>query len=386
MAKKPEMHKLKKDPELYYYFNAKGEKCFAYRHRYYDATGTRREKPKQGFKTESEAYRGLLEVRTQIINGDTKRVSNDNLTVSEWLDIWYQSSSHEWEITTREHREQAIRKHIKPLIGKYKLSKLDKSTYKIKFIQKLLETLKPSSVQQLHKVFKVAVNAAVDAEIIPRNRFTNIVFEDESVGDNFFTPQQLVEFLGICEEVESITNYTIALFLSYTGVRKGEACGLKWRDIVEAERIANINCTRDDHGERSPKTKNSRRSILMDEVLTKQLKKYKTWCKKIRIQNGLSFNEDSYVFINGKTGLEVNVSIINNSMKRIIQRYKLKEVTPHGLRHTHATILIKGRIPVKTISERLGNTPEMIHKIYGHNLDELDKEAVHVFGNTLNVV
>ena len=73
-------------------------------------------------------------------------------------------------------------------------------------------------------------------------------------------------------------------------------------------------------------------------------------------------------------------------MKRIIQRYNLKKVSPHGLRHTHATTLIKGRIPVTTIAERLGNTTEMIHKIYGHNLDELDKEAVQVFGDTLNAV
>lgn len=383
MTKKPTMHKLKKDPELFYYLNAKGEKLFSYRHRYYDVLGNRKEKTKQNFKTENEAYRALLEVRAQIINGDIKQVSNSNLTVSEWLDIWYESSNHEWTITTREHREQAIRRHLKPLLGKYKLSQLDKSTYKIVFIKKMLETHKSSSVQQLHKVFKIAVNAAIDSEIIPRNRFNNISFEDDTVGDNFFSPQELVRFLKISKKVETITNYTLTLLLTYTGLRKGEAFGLMWKDIDTLKGTLKVDRTRDDYGIRSPKTKNSIRTILIDRALLIQLKAYKKWCIETRLKFGLPFGDDTFIFINSQTGLEVNSNIINFSMKRISEKYNLKKVTPHGLRHTHATILIKQRIPVKTIAERLGNTPEMINKIYGHNLEELDKEAVQVFGEAL---
>ncbi|MGE7977308.1 tyrosine-type recombinase/integrase [Psychrobacillus sp. NPDC093200] len=384
MTKKTEMHRLKKDPELYYYFNTKDEKRFAYRHRYYDSLGNRREKQKQGFKSENEAYRGLLEVRTKIINGDVKQVAKANVTISEWLDIWYESSNHEWGITTRLQRERDIKKHMKPLLGHYKVAELDKSTYKIKFIQKLLKTMRPTSVKQLHKLFKIAVNAAVDAEIIPRNRFTNITFDEETVGNNYFTAQELVEFLHICKKVETITNYSMGMFLAYTGVRKGEACGLKWRDIQDD--ICSINCTRDDNGVRPPKTKNSFRSIVMDPVLVKQMNIYKKWCRETRIKYGLPFNENTYVFINGTSGLEINCTMINNAMKRIIEKHNLKEVTPHGLRHTHATILMKERIPVKTISERLGNTPEMINNVYGHNLKELELEAVQVFGEALKII
>lgn len=95
------LYKTKKDPELYYYFNAKGVKMFMYRHRYYDALDNRREKSKQGFTSENKAYRALLEVRTSILDGDTKKVEDENLTVSQWLDIWYETKKVSWKITTR---------------------------------------------------------------------------------------------------------------------------------------------------------------------------------------------------------------------------------------------------------------------------------------------
>ncbi|MGE7941692.1 hypothetical protein ACQKNB_06350 [Lysinibacillus xylanilyticus] len=40
-------------------------------------------------------------------------------------------------------------------------------------------------------------------------------------------------------------------------------------------------------------------------------------------------------------------------------------------------------IPVKTIAERLGNTPEMIHTVYGHILQEMEVQAVNVFSQSL---
>lgn len=53
------------------------------------------------------------------------------------------------------------------------------------------------------------------------------------------------------------------------------------------------------------------------------------------------------------------------------------------MRHTHATILISKRIPPHTIAERLGNTPEMIFKVYGHSFKELEKESVEAFKEAL---
>ncbi|MEK5008037.1 tyrosine-type recombinase/integrase [Bacillus sp. FSL K6-3312] len=50
---------------------------------------------------------------------------------------------------------------------------------------------------------------------------------------------------------------------------------------------------------------------------------------------------------------------LNYTVNAVADKQKLKKITVHGLRHTHATILISKRIPVKVIADRLGNTPQI---------------------------
>ena len=61
----------------------------------------------------------------------------------------------------------------------------------------------------------------------------------------------------------------------------------------------------------------------------------------------------------------------------------LPKSTLHGLRHTHATILLNSGQNVKMIAERLGNTPNMIMNTYGHILKELEQQSVAIFSDTL---
>jgi len=46
--------------------------------------------------------------------------------------------------------------------------------------------------------------------------------------------------------------------------------------------------------------------------------------------------------------------------RRVVEKANLSEITLHGLRHTHCTIILNKGVNVKVIAERLGNTPAMI--------------------------
>ena len=380
------LHKSKKDNELYYYFNAKKEKLWCYRHKYYDELGKRKEKKKQNFKTENEAYRALLEIRTSTMDGEIKKVEHNNLTISEWLDIWFETNKNEWKPTSQLQRSNAIKYQMKPLLGKYKLAELDKTTYKKVYINVLLKEYKPSTVQLFHRLFKVAINAAVDDEIIPRNRFNKITIETEDIKDNFYTTSELNSFIQSAKELENITNYTLIILLSYTGLRKGEAHGLTWEDINFEERTLTVRRTRDNKGVRSPKTKRSSRTILINEELVKQLSVYRTWCKQIKLSFGYRLKDDDFIFISYQSGSPITENTIMYSMRRISKETNLKTISPHGLRHTHATILISQRIPVKVIADRLGNTPQMILDIYGHSFKDLEEESVVAFDQALRQI
>lgn len=382
------INKHAKEPEIYHYFTNKDEKLWMYRHKYYDNMGKRKEKKKSGFKTDKAAIQALLEVKAQTLRGQTKQVEHENITVGQWLDIWYETYKSSWKVTSRKQREIAIRLQMKPLLGKYKLQKLDKTTYVREYINVLKLKYKPSTVQLLHRLFKIAINAAVDDEILQRNRFTkiNIYNKDENQTNkklNYFTPDQLVHFLSTAKKAENITNFTFILTVAYTGIRKGESMGLQWKNINFKNKTITIERTRDNKGVRTPKTNNSYRTILIDDLLIQQLKTYRKWCIETMLSFGYQCFDDSFVFTSYQTGEPITDNSVLYAFRRILTKAKLPNVTIHGLRHAHATILLNSGQNVKVIAERLGNTPQMIYEIYGHVLEEAESQSVALFNQTL---
>jgi|SRR5690625_960792 len=384
------LHNTKVDHDLYYYILKSGEKRWMYRHKYYDRSGKRREKKKSGFKTEKAGLKALLEVKSALLSGHTTQIEHDQMTVSQWLDIWYETNERSWGVKTKKNRRSLIDNHYDPLLGKYKLNELSRNIYIRDYINALYNMdLAPSSIQQYHNVFKVAINAAVDDEIISRNRIRKVVIEQDDKKDNFLNPDELNAFLSYVKSYGNITNYTFVLLLAYSGLRSGEGAGLKWSSINFKEETVTVEYTRDGHGLRRPKTKNSNRTIKMDKIVMKQLKIYQKWCIETKFSYGKQLDkENDFVFISHQGGEEVSHYYLGQFFDKFYKKIEeddidLKRITPHGLRHTHATILISLSIPPNAIAERLGNTIEMIYKIYAHFYKELETQSVTVFGEFL---
>ncbi|MET4562705.1 hypothetical protein ABIA69_003896 [Lysinibacillus parviboronicapiens] len=217
------LYKSAKEPEIYHYFNVGEEKLWMYRHKYYDATGKRKEKKKSGFKTEKAALKALLEVKAATLRGETKQIENDNLTISQWLDMWFEMSKSKWKTATIVQREIVIRLNIKPLIGHFKLQNLNRLTYQENFINALEKQYEPSLIRQMHSIFLIAINSAVEEEIISRNKFRGVSLPSARNKDaelTVLTSDQLGTMLTYANEHEDETYYSILLLLSYTGMRK----------------------------------------------------------------------------------------------------------------------------------------------------------------------
>lgn len=384
------LFKSKVDDEVFYYYLKNGEKRFMYRHKYYDESGKRKEKKKSSFETEKEAVKALLNVKVAIMRGETKQVEYDQLTVGSWLDMWYENYSLNWKIPTRKIRKRVIEKHMKPMLGSYNLNKLDRSIYMKVFIQPLLKTLKPSTVSTYNNYFRIAINAAVEEEIIGRNRFKKVSIEQNEKRKNFLTSVELNTLLDTTKEHATITGYTLTLLLAYTGMRIGEALGLKWGEVNFKTKEITVNCTRDYHGERSPKTSNSYRTIPVDDVLINQLIAYQKWCIVTKFKYGSKLDKKTdHVFISQRGATQIYSEVMKITLRQTYEILKkeninITRISPHGLRHTHATILINNGVPPKTIADRLGNTVEMVYKVYGHSFKELENKAVTVFSESLS--
>lgn len=70
-------------------------------------------------------------------------------------------------------------------------------------------------------------------------------------------------------------------------------------------------------------------------------------------------------------------------MDRLIKKLEIKRISIHGLRHTHASILVSKGVLVPTIAKRLSNTAEMINNVYGHSYEAMEMQTVNVFDDSL---
>src|SRR5690625_3975088 len=174
-------------------------------------------------------------------------------------------------------------------------------------------------------------------------------------------------------------------------MRSGEALGMHWCDIDFKENTVSIKLTRDYFGSRKPKTSNSIRTIKVDELVFKQLKKYRAWCMQRKLEFGEQLADDDYVFLNNDGSMDYYKELLSSAIRRIYrnlkkEKIKINTITGHGLRHTHATILLSQGIPVTTVADRLGNTPETLLETYAHTFEELEEKAVTVFSKSLQTV
>ncbi|MCR6522403.1 site-specific integrase [Lysinibacillus capsici] len=112
-------------------------------------------------------------------------------------------------------------------------------------------------------------------------------------------------------------------------------------------------------------------------------------CKQILLKHGKQLDDQLFVFINTFNNL-LHGAAINKMFRDTILKAGIlnndgePKITFHGLRHTHATILLNSGQNVKAIAQRLGNTPAMIYEIYGHVMKELEEQSVEVFSRSLN--
>ncbi|MGE7112097.1 tyrosine-type recombinase/integrase [Lysinibacillus sp. NPDC047702] len=376
-------NKTKKE-HIYWYKDGKKKK-FAFRYRYYDTSGARKEKSRSGFETEKAAELALTQLKADILSGNLAKVENQGLTIEEWLNMWYLANHPKWKVSTQHLYKYYIEHHILPSLRHLKLNNLTKTSYQ-DYINNLLKDFSQSTVYGVHAVLNHAINAAVDDEILTRNKISKVIIPKDihkPFEEKHLDLHEIEELLTYIKRNEGFTHFVLILTLVSTGIRKGEASGLKWNDIDFESNIITIQRTRDHLGTRSTKSWNSMRKIDVGNHLISYLEKYKIWSKKKFLEHGKVLTEDDYIFINENLLEPISRQFPNYILERAFEAGVIKKITPHMLRHSCASILISQGIPITTVAKMLGDSVEMILKVYAHSLREKEKEVVKVMDTLL---
>lgn len=340
-------------------------------------------KSKSGFKSKKEAERFLRSVIEDIEAG-LKVQGSDVLMKNflyEWLDM-YSSISGLAENTYRGYRTN-INNHIIPVIGDIKLNSL-----KPEDIDRLLLTmtekgLSVTSQRYVISVIRKSLNWAVKRRIL---RFNVIDYVDipkpEKFNPTVLNEEQLQVLLNYCSSSPLLTPISLILL---TGLRRGEALGLKWSDIDFENKVLHVqrSATPAKGGYHfSPcKTEKSNRFLSLPDIAVSVLENWKMYQSEfyLTIDN---FNPDDYVFYNYTCKI-LSCSAIRRYYKKALQDCNLPDIRIYDLRHSYATLLLKKNIAPKVASKMLGHSDTRTTlDIYTHVLTNMQEPATNAINDT----
>ncbi|HHX44892.1 MAG TPA: site-specific integrase [Chloroflexi bacterium] len=168
------------------------------------------------------------------------------------------------------------------------------------------------------------------------------------------------------------------MFLATTGCRLGEALALEWGDVDLAAGTVTINKAGQHVGGRwtvtEPKTRSGIRTITLPREAIGALRR--------QAEYRLAHGGGVLVFAN-QSGAPLNRTTVAHAMRVMCKRLAVPALSPHGLRHLHASILLAEGLPLPEVSRRLGHANAGITaSIYSHAVRD-DSAAVAAIGRAL---
>jgi len=177
-----------------------------------------------------------------------------------------------------------------------------------------------------------------------------------------------------------------ALFvlLAGTGMRKGEALGLRWSDVDAEHGLLRVRRTLsriDGVGlvENDPKSARSRRTIDLGEPVVAALASHRVRQIEERLAAGPAWEDENRVFTT-TVGTALDPRKVNRVFTAIATEAGVK-ATPHTMRHSAATALLDAGHPVAVVSEHLGHSSAVVTMTtYAHALPTARKAAAEALG------
>lgn len=348
------------------------------------ATGKERRTTRRGFKTMKEAKQAernlLLDVEENGLPSNQSDGFHDP-TFEELASLWLENYRTTVKASTFENVRSKVEKMTEEHFKEMKLKKIT-----VAYCQRVVIELSKTYVLYNHylsvinRIFKYAVLM----DILDSNPFDKVIkpkSKQVQRKGNFLTKEELKEFLKLAQTATLSYFFPLVHLMSYTGLRQGEALALKWSDIDFENKKITVNKTaariKEKQTLQTPKTKNSKRVISIDPATLSILRSWKKDQIKIYFKNGKHFEGDENFIFTNQRGEWVHIHNFIRYFKRFVTDHKLKPITPHGLRHTHASLLFSAGVEPKNISDRLGHsTVQITLDLYTHITEEQRTDTV----------
>jgi len=194
---------------------------------------------------------------------------------------------------------------------------------------------------------------------------------------NVLNQHEVARLLKAAEDDRYYALYVVAVTC---GLRQGEILGLKWADIdldkktMEVQR--QLQWKSGGYHFPAPKSKKSRRLVMLPHVTVKALMTHKAKQNERRLSMGQVWEELDLVFAT-KIGSPIRASnLLRRSFYPLLEKAGLPRIRFHDLRHTAATLLLQQGVHAKIVQDLLGHSQiSLTLDTYSHVLPGMKREA-----------
>ncbi len=312
------------------------------------------------------------------------------ITLADYAVRWQEAITMSVTPETAAHYADLLRRYVLPRLGRFKVRQLHRG-----MIKNLVVTLrndgKSKNTGRLAKaVLSSLLTDAVEDRIIQVNPALQLGRKKQK-GPQTVTQaerrekvrplarEQLAQFLATAEaEPETRRDHPCFLTLARAGLRPGEARALKWEDIdlqghkITVERSLTI-------GGRLKTTKTGESRVVdMSEALARTLRRLQAQRKAETLKRGWS-QVPEWVFCS-TAGTPLDHAHLVKVFKRVLKNASLPlNHRVYDLRHTYATLLLAGGVPITYVAAQLGHakpTTTLAH--YAHWINSGGERLVDV--------
>jgi integrase len=363
-------------------------------------------------KSQSGVLKKLEELKAQAKRGV---VTDDRKTVGAFLAQWLANIQASIRVTTYESYASAVNRHIGPVMGGIKLSKLQPQHVSDYLAQKLGENkLSARTIAYHRSVLVMALNKAMKWDLVGRNAAA--LCDKPRVPKREvepIRPDEAQEFLLACRGSRLEHFFVMLLAL---GLRRGEALGAKWSDIDLVNRTLNVRRQlqriRGKLVLTELKTTSSRRTLALSDWLLVRLRAQKQLQLEQKLALGADWANNDLIFCTS-TGTPIDPRNVKRSLDAIVSLRKCvhcggySKVNPkapkctrcdaplpdknsfnhyrvHDLRHFSASLLLSRGVNLKLVSDMLGHsTIAVTANTYGHIHAAAKREAAEMMTGLL---
>jgi integrase len=288
---------------------------------------------------------------------------------------------------TIERYEGIIRKHIVPALGHIELTKLTPRDVQAFEARLSNQGMKPAGVELVHTTLSGALKYALRMEVVWRN-VAQVVTPPKVVRKEV-EPPEITTVRRILELGKSQGHplFPALHLIAYTGIRRGEALGLRWQDVnLESGTICIVQTlgrSRKGLILQPPKTSAGRRVIDLDDGTLDVLRDHQGRQILLKAELDGAYQDQGLLFPNPLGG-PLNPMALTRAFQSLAMKAGLPETKLHILRHFHASVMLQAGQSWVTVSKRLGHASASITAdIYAHCLPGWQKQAANAFAKAM---